>query len=41
MKLIRLIKMCLSDTYSENAFRIKNGFKQVEGLSSLHLYFAS
>jgi len=41
MKLVRLIKMCLNETYStdrvgqhlSDMFPIKNGFKQGDGLS--------
>jgi hypothetical protein len=48
MKLVRLIKMCLSETYSRvrvgkhlsDTFPIKNGFKQGDALSPLLFNFA-
>jgi hypothetical protein len=48
MKLVRLIKMCLKDTYSKvhtgkylsDTFSIHNGLKQVDALSPLLFNFA-
>jgi hypothetical protein len=48
IKLIRLIKLCLNETYSRvqvgkhlsDMFHIKNGFKQEEALSPLLFNFA-
>ena len=48
MKLVRLIKMCLTETYSRvgvgknlsDVFPIMNGLKQGDALSSLLLNFA-
>jgi len=48
MKLVRLIKMCLNETYSRvrvgknlsDMFPIKNGLKQEDALSSLLFNFA-
>jgi len=48
MKLVRLIKMCLNETYNRvlvgkllfNKFPITNGFKQRDTLSPLLLNFA-
>jgi hypothetical protein len=48
MKLVRLVKMCLNETYSRvqvgkhlsDAFPIKNGLKQGDALSPLLLNFA-
>jgi hypothetical protein len=48
MKLIRLIKMCLNETYSKihigkhlsDSFPIQNGLKQGDALSSLLFNFA-
>jgi len=48
MQLIRLIKMCLHETYSRvqvgkhlsDMFSIKNSLKQGDALSSFHLNFA-
>jgi hypothetical protein len=47
MKLVRFIKMCLNETYSEvhigkhfyDTFPIQNGLKQVEALSMLLFNF--
>jgi hypothetical protein len=49
MKLVRLIKICLSETYCRvrlgkhlsDTFPIKNGLKQGDALSPLHFNFAS
>jgi hypothetical protein len=49
MKLVRLIKMCLNETYSKvrvgkylsNSFPIQNGVKQGDALSPLLFNFAS
>jgi hypothetical protein len=48
MKLVRLIKMCLNETYSEvrigkhlsDSFPVKNGLKQGDALSALLFNFA-
>jgi hypothetical protein len=48
MKLIRLIKMCLNETYSKvhickhlsDSFPIQNGLRQGDALSPLHFNFA-
>jgi hypothetical protein len=48
MKLVRLIKMCLNETYSKvriskylsNNFPIQNGLKEGDGLSTLLFKFA-
>jgi hypothetical protein len=48
MKLVRLIKMCLNETYSKvrigkylsDSFPIQNGLKQGDGLSPLLLIIA-
>jgi hypothetical protein len=48
MKLVRLIKMCLNETYSKSRigehlfdnFAIKNGLKQADALSPLLFNFA-
>jgi hypothetical protein len=48
MKLVRLIKMCLNETYSKvqigkhlsDSFLIQNGLKQGDALSSLLFNFA-
>jgi hypothetical protein len=48
MKLVRLIKMCLNETYSKvrigkhlfDSFLIQNGLKQGDALSPLLLNFA-
>ena len=48
MKLVRLIKMCLAETYSRvrvgknlpDMFPIRNGLKQGDALSSLFFNFA-
>jgi hypothetical protein len=48
MKLVRLIKMCLNETYTKvrigkhlpDSFPIQNGLKQGDALSSLHFNFA-
>ena len=37
---VRLIKMCLTETYSRVMFPVRNGLKQGDALSSLLLNFA-